>query len=90
MQASDATPATALEEPTAGPPLAEVPALSGEVAAGEVAADPDWKRPENVRWLGACLFGLILATLVGGFSAAMAVVLVVVFLTGAALIALAG
>ncbi len=85
MQASDANPVAAPEEPTVDPPLAGVPSPSVEVVQ-----NLDWKRPENVRWLGWCLFGLILATLVGGFSAAMAVVLVAVFLTGAALIALAG
>ena len=47
-----------------------------------------WKQPENTRWLAACLFGLILATLVGGFSFIMAAVLVAVFLIGATLIAL--
>ena len=46
-----------------------------------------WKQPENTRWLAACLFGLILATLVGGFSFIMAAVLVAVFLIGATLIA---
>ncbi len=48
----------------------------------------EWKQPDHIRWLGACLFGLIFATLVGGFSSIMAVVVVVVFLTGAVLIGL--
>lgn len=48
----------------------------------------EWKQPDHTRWLGACLFGLIFATLVGGFSFIMAVVVVVVFLTGAVLIGL--
>ena len=46
----------------------------------------EWKKPDHNVWLGACLAGLILATLVGGFSPLMSVVFVVVFLTGATLL----
>ena len=48
----------------------------------------EWKKPDHNVWLAACLFGMIFATLVGGFSAVMAVVFLVVFLTGASLILL--
>ena len=48
----------------------------------------EWKKPHHNVWLAACLFALIFATLVGGFSAVMALVFVVVFLTGATLILL--
>lgn len=46
------------------------------------------KPTQHTRWLGACLFGLIFATLIGGFSVIMAGILLVVFLTGATLIGL--
>ena len=32
----------------------------------ESGLDIEWKQSQHTRWLGACLFGLILATLVGG------------------------
>ena len=54
----------------------------------ESGLDIEWKQSQHTRGLGACLFGLILATLVGGFSVMMAVVLLVVSLTGATLIGL--
>ncbi len=54
----------------------------------ESGLDIELKQPQHTRWLGACLFGLIFATLIGGFSVIMAGVLLVVFLTGATLIGL--
>jgi hypothetical protein len=54
----------------------------------ESGLDIELKQPQHIRWLGACLFGLIFATLIGGFSVIMAGVLLVVFLTGATLIGL--
>lgn len=54
----------------------------------ESGLDIELKQPQHTRWLGVCLFGLIFATLIGGFSVIMAGVLLVVFLTGATLIGL--
>lgn len=48
----------------------------------------EWKELHHTRWLGACLFGLLFATLVTGFSLMMAIVIVVVALTGATLISI--
>jgi hypothetical protein len=43
------------------------------------------KRP-GTRWLSACLAGLVLSSLVGGFSVQIAVVFVAIAVTGIALI----
>lgn len=74
------------EDMASDQPVEAAPRIeSGPESAG---LELTWNQPENTRWLGACLFGLILATLVAGFSVIMATVLVAVFLTGATLIAL--
>lgn len=48
----------------------------------------EWKEQHHILWLGACLFGLLFATLVTGFSALMAIVVVIVALTGTTLISI--
>jgi len=48
----------------------------------------EWKEHPHILWLGACLFGLLFATLVTGFSSLMAIVVVIVALTGTTLISI--
>lgn len=45
-----------------------------------------WKRPHHTRWLAACLLGLLISSVVGGFSLRVAAVFVVIFGVGAALL----
>ena len=47
-----------------------------------------WKRPYHDRWAAACLVGLVIAAWVGGFSLSLAVIFVIIFAVGAALITL--
>ena len=47
-----------------------------------------WKRPQHSWWSGACLAGLLIAILVGGFSVPLVLVFIVLFAVGAALISL--
>lgn len=50
----------------------------------------EWKRPHHSRWLAACLTGLVLAALAGGFNLGLAAVFVIVFAVGAAVLSLDG
>lgn len=47
-----------------------------------------WKRPDHTRWLAACLAGLGISAWIGGFSLSLAVIFVILFAAGAALITL--
>jgi len=49
-----------------------------------------WKRPEHSWWSAGCLAGLVIATVVAGFSLPLVGLFVVIFGAGAALISLDG
>ena len=50
----------------------------------------EWKRPHHTRWLAACLIGLALAVLIGGFNLGLAALFVIIFAVGAAVLSLDG
>lgn len=50
----------------------------------------EWKRPNHTRWLAACVIGLVLATLAGGFDLSLTALFVIIFGVGAVVLSLDG
>ena len=50
----------------------------------------EWKRPHHTRWLTACLIGLALAVLIGGFDFGLAALFVIIFAVGAVVLSFDG
>ena len=50
----------------------------------------EWKRPHHNRWLAACLIGLALAVLIGGFNLGLAALVVIIFAVGAVVLSFEG